>query len=359
MHISEGFLPITHCIGWGVAALPPAVAQRARGRQGDGEQAREPRAAGGFRGVPVHLELAADALPHRQFLASHRDGGRHLFVRPLGDARAGSDHAGVPGLLLAHGGLTTLGANLFSLGVVGPWATWLFLRLLLVRAKKPATGHLRRHRGGRPRNLCHHCGATRPRLSVRARRIHASFLKFIGIFLITQIPISIAEGMLTVALLGALSATQMAALQGAGQLEDKRARHAACEPMTAIGAAGRAGRWPSFFANRHSPRWAATIRPKARSRCSGPAIRPIATPFYTPGPIAESVLFAAQGRRRCRDSLVGALQSSKARRQTGERVKRHLHLHPHLSDIAFTNTGGTAILGKRCCSAEASWWWRS
>ena len=27
----------------------------------------------------------------------------------------------------------------------------------------------------------------------------------------------------------------------------------------------------------------------------------------------------------------------KARRQTGERVKRHLHLHPHLNDIAFTN----------------------
>jgi cobalt/nickel transport system permease protein len=25
MHISEGFLPIVHCIGWGVAALPPAV----------------------------------------------------------------------------------------------------------------------------------------------------------------------------------------------------------------------------------------------------------------------------------------------------------------------------------------------
>ena len=34
-------------------------------------------------------------------------------------------------LLLAHGGLTTLGANLFSLGVVGPWAMWILLRLLL------------------------------------------------------------------------------------------------------------------------------------------------------------------------------------------------------------------------------------
>ena len=34
-------------------------------------------------------------------------------------------------LLLAHGGLTTLGANLFSLGMVGPWAMWIVLRLLL------------------------------------------------------------------------------------------------------------------------------------------------------------------------------------------------------------------------------------
>jgi cobalt/nickel transport system permease protein len=32
-------------------------------------------------------------------------------------------------LLLAHGAHTTFGANLFSLGVVGPLATWLLFRV--------------------------------------------------------------------------------------------------------------------------------------------------------------------------------------------------------------------------------------
>ena len=34
-------------------------------------------------------------------------------------------------LLLAHGGLTTLGANLFSLGIAGPWAMWILLQGML------------------------------------------------------------------------------------------------------------------------------------------------------------------------------------------------------------------------------------
>ena len=43
----------------------------------------------------------------------------------------------------------------------------------------------------------------------------ASFVKFLGVFLITQIPISIAEGLLTVVLLRSLAADQGVGLQGA------------------------------------------------------------------------------------------------------------------------------------------------
>ena len=32
-------------------------------------------------------------------------------------------------LLLAHGGLTTLGANVFSMAIVGPWVSWAVWRL--------------------------------------------------------------------------------------------------------------------------------------------------------------------------------------------------------------------------------------
>ena len=49
------------------------------------------------------------------------------------------------------------------------------------------------------------------------------------------------------------------------------------------------------------------------------------------------MLFAAQGAIGVAILWWALYSLRKARKQTGERVKRHLHLHPHLNDIAFTN----------------------
>lgn len=70
MHISEGFLPLTHAAAWTCVAAPFVIRS----------------------------------------------------ISALGSARENRY------LLTAHGGLTTLGANVFSLGVAGPWTTWLLWR---------------------------------------------------------------------------------------------------------------------------------------------------------------------------------------------------------------------------------------
>jgi cobalt/nickel transport system permease protein len=74
------------------------------------------------------------------------------------------------------------------------------------------------------------------------------------------------------------------------------------------------------------------------------ALRPgyhrIATPVWTPGDTAEGWLFAAQGAAGI-GVLGWVVYRLRTRREEkpadGPKVRRHIHLHPHLSDVAFTN----------------------
>ena len=101
-------------------------------------------------------------------------------------------------LLLAHGGLTTLGANAFSMAVVGPFvgfAVYKFSRSL--KLSKPVSLF-----------LCATIAdlATYATTSLQLGLVFpdpttgfvGSTIKFFGVFLITQIPIAIVEGLLTV-----------------------------------------------------------------------------------------------------------------------------------------------------------------
>lgn len=335
MHISEGFLPITHCVGWAVASLPPAVLSvRAVTKQMEAKRENRVLLAAS---AAFLFTLSSLRMPSITGSSSHPTGvavGTYLFGPEVMPALALITLI-FQALLLAHGGLTTLGANLFSLGVVGPWVTWLFLQLTIRRGKKPGPGIFVATVAG---DLATYL-TTAVQLAVAYPSAHggflASFLKFSGIFFITQIPISIAEGMLTVALLGALTSTQMAALQGPSQAKVKE-RKVGVRAMAAIGLL--AGLVLAIaFANRHAAPVGSDDQAEGAIKVLRPNYRPIARSFYTPGPIAESVLFAAQGVAGVAILAWAVYSLRKARKQTGERVKRHLHLHPHLNDIAFTN----------------------
>ena len=181
MHISEGFLPLSHCIAWGAAVSGPDSGQRARDFEGIGQEAREPSAARGLRGVSVHVNRAAgcprsQAVPHTPPV---RLSATYLFGPSAMPALALITLV-FQALLLAHGGLTTLGSKSvfprrrWSLGHVAPAAAALATGL----EARPL--HLPFHRSGRSGNLRHHRLPAGARLSFRPRWILRVFCEVPG-----------------------------------------------------------------------------------------------------------------------------------------------------------------------------------
>ena len=335
MHISEGFLPLTHCVAWGAASLPAAVVSvRAIAKELDKKRENRVLLAAS---AAFLFTLSAMRLPSITGSSSHPTGtavGTYLFGPSAMPALALITLV-FQALLLAHGGLTTLGANLFSLGVVGPWAMWIVLRLLL------------RLKWSRDRSIFFSTVVgdlatyvtTACQLALAYPSAHggyaASFLKFIGVFLITQIPISIAEGLLTVVLLRNLAADAEVGLQGAAPPHTE-ARFKFANTVTLIAVfATMIGAF--LFANFTHPvgsdDQAVTAIQKLR-----PDYRPIARPMFIPSESAEPLLFTLQAAIGVA-VLIWAVWwfRSRHRRKAHPGFHRHVHLHPHLSDIAFTN----------------------
>lgn len=102
-------------------------------------------------------------------------------------------------LLLAHGGLTTLGANLFSMGIAGPFLAYAIWKICQKTHVKPAIGIFLAAALG---DLFTYV-VTSLQLAVAfptSLGIFDAFLKFGAIFAVTQIPLAIAEGILAVIL---------------------------------------------------------------------------------------------------------------------------------------------------------------
>lgn len=198
MHIAEGYLPVTHAVGWTLAAAPfvtYSVIRTKRLLEAQPELKLLFAAAGAYTFV-----LSALKLPSVTGSSSHPTGigmGTVLFgpaVMPL----IGTIVLLVQALLLAHGGLTTLGANAFSMAVVGPWIAWLVFRGLgaLGASRSPAIF------GAAALAGLGTYVVTSLQLALAfpdpASGIAGAAVKFLGIFAITQVPLAVVEGLLTV-----------------------------------------------------------------------------------------------------------------------------------------------------------------
>lgn len=99
-------------------------------------------------------------------------------------------------LLLAHGGLTTLGANTLSMGIVGPFVAYFIYKLL---KKKNVSFAI--FSGCALGNLATYI-VTSIQLALAypssVGGVLASAVKFMGVFAITQIPLAIVEGIISV-----------------------------------------------------------------------------------------------------------------------------------------------------------------
>ncbi len=197
MHIMEGFLPVGWAVFWWGVSLPffiwglRSLTQITRQNP---ELKLLLALAGAFSFV-----LSALKIPSVTGSCSHPTGtglGAVLFG-PQVMTVLGSLVLLFQAVLLAHGGLTTLGANLFSMAIVGPWVAYGIYHWIASGGRRRVAVFLAAALGSWATYL-----VTSVQLAIAfpaaSGGILAAFLKFAGIFAITQLPLSISEGLLTV-----------------------------------------------------------------------------------------------------------------------------------------------------------------
>lgn len=224
MHIMEGFLPVKHCVGWGVASAPFVV----HGLRTINKRIKENPEQRMLLGVATAFTFVLSALkmPSVTGSCSHPTGtglGAVLFG-PAAMAPIGAVVLLFQAILLAHGGLTTLGANIFSMAVVGPFASFAIYRL--GKAVKLPFG-VRIFLAAALGDLLTYV-TTSMQLALAfpdpLNGFAASFAKFAGIFAVTQIPLAISEGLLTVIVFNALARLNPRELQELNVLTTKEAQ---------------------------------------------------------------------------------------------------------------------------------------
>ncbi|MDR1276818.1 MAG: energy-coupling factor ABC transporter permease [Candidatus Accumulibacter sp.] len=203
MHITEGWLPVEHAIAWSLASLP-FVAYGIRVVRKKIQDKPEYRLLLGVAAAFTFV-LSALKLPSVTGSCSHPTGtglGALLFG-PVAMAPVGAVVLLFQALLLAHGGLTTLGANIFSMAIVGPFAAAAVFRLARrLRASVAVSVFLAASLADW---LTYVTTSVQLAWAFPDPDFVSSFLKFAGIFAITQIPLAISEGLLTVMIFNALA----------------------------------------------------------------------------------------------------------------------------------------------------------
>lgn len=216
MHIMEGYLPAGYCIAWGILCLPFLAAGFLSIHRTLSENRRAVTLlamSGAFIFVISSLKI-----PSVTGSCSHMTGtglGAILFG-PCSVSILGIIVLIFQAILLAHGGLTTLGANTFSMAVAGPLLTYGIYRL----CQKPSINRrfsifLAAALG----DLFTYC-ITSVQLGLaypsEAGGILASVVKFLGVFAPTQVPLAVIEGLLTTAIVVFLESFALPELKSIG-----------------------------------------------------------------------------------------------------------------------------------------------
>lgn len=205
MHIAEGYLPKTWAFGW-MAVCIPFVAAGFLSIQKKVALAPKAKVLLAMCGAFAFV-LSALKLPSVTGSCSHPTGvglGAILFG-PTATTVLGLIVLIFQALLLAHGGLTTLGANVFSMAIVGPLVSWAVYNGLKKAGCKPA--------------IAVFCAAalgdllTYVTTSVQLGVVYGHLTEYLAIFAVTQIPLAIAEGLLTVVVFNVLEKYSAAELR--------------------------------------------------------------------------------------------------------------------------------------------------
>lgn len=204
MHIMEGYLPPVFCVAWGVVCLPFLYLGFTVLNKNVKEN-RKSMTLIAMAGAFVFV-LSSLKIPSVTGSCSHMTGtglGAILFG-PCAVSVLGLIVLVFQAILLAHGGLTTLGANCFSMAIAGPVLSWLIYRgLSKTNVNKKLTIFLAAALG----DIFTYC-VTSFQLAMAYPSAEggmmASAAKFLGVFAPTQLPLAVIEGILTVIVVIAL-----------------------------------------------------------------------------------------------------------------------------------------------------------
>lgn len=219
MHIMEGFLPVQYCIAWGVVSLPFVVV----GFQSIKKVLSENRRALTLLALAGAFVFVISSLK----IPSVTGSSSHMTGTGLGAMLFGPTATSVLGLivlifqaiLLAHGGLTTLGANCFSMAIAGPIVSYaLFKGLGKTGLNRKVVIFVAAFLG----DLFTYC-VTAFQLALAhnsAVGFGTALIENLSVFAVTQIPLAVVEGLLTVIIMIGLETYAKPELKAIGYLKD-------------------------------------------------------------------------------------------------------------------------------------------
>ncbi|MBS4535474.1 energy-coupling factor ABC transporter permease [Clostridium sp. D2Q-14] len=198
MHIMEGYLSPKWAIFWTIIALPFVIKGMMRINQIVKKEPKKKMLLA-LVGAFVFI-LSALKIPSVTGSSSHPTGvglGAILFG-PTVMSFLGVIVLLFQALLLAHGGITTLGANTFSMAIAGPIVAYLIFKIMSKQnIKKDYCVFLAAALGDLVTYM-----VTSVQLAIAYPDpnlgIMASLGKFMSIFAVTQIPLAVVEGIITV-----------------------------------------------------------------------------------------------------------------------------------------------------------------
>lgn len=219
MHIMEGYLPPKFCIIWGAICVPFLVAGYLSIKKTLSEN-RKFITMLAMSGAFVFV-LSSLKIPSVTGSCSHMTGtglGAILFG-PSAVSILGIIVLIFQAILLAHGGLTSLGANTFSMAIAGPLVSYGIYKLC---QKMKVNKHVGVFLAAAIGDLFTYC-VTSIQLALaypsQNGGVAASAAKFLAVFAPTQLPLAIIEGILSVVIIMGLETYAKSELTGLGFLK--------------------------------------------------------------------------------------------------------------------------------------------
>lgn len=219
MHIMEGYLSPMYCILWGAICIPFLVVgyfSIKKTLEKDRRSITLIAMAGAFIFVVSSLKI-----PSVTGSCSHMTG------TGLGAILLGASSVSILGIivlifqavLLAHGGLTTLGANTFSMAIAGPIVSFGIYKICTkLKVNKYVSVFLAASIG----DLFTYC-ITSLQLAFaypsEVGGVQVSAAKFLAVFAPTQLPLAVIEGILSVLVIIGLETYAQSELRGIGFLK--------------------------------------------------------------------------------------------------------------------------------------------